>query len=104
MMRGQALDRLGSMLKELKQLATDRKLKLAPFVGVACPSLIDERGTIVRGGHEPAVLLHDDAVLQGPSAVPDMADVEHWGVLTIGIGLGNARFTNRAKVKKKEKE
>jgi hypothetical protein len=56
------------------------------------------------GGHEPAVLLHNDAVIQGLSAVPDMADVEHWGVLTIGTGLGNARFTNRAKAKKKEKE
>ena len=26
-----------------------------------------------------------------------MQDVEHWGVLTIGTGLGNARFTNRQK-------
>jgi hypothetical protein len=25
-----------------------------------------------------------------------MRDVEHWGVLTIGTGLGNACFTNRA--------
>jgi hypothetical protein len=24
-----------------------------------------------------------------------MRDVEHWGVLTIGTGLGNACFTNR---------
>jgi hypothetical protein len=24
-----------------------------------------------------------------------MQDVERWGVLTIGTGLGNARFTNR---------
>jgi hypothetical protein len=24
-----------------------------------------------------------------------MQDVEHWGVLTIGTGLGNAHFTNR---------
>ena len=29
-----------------------------------------------------------------------MTDVEHWGVLTIGTGLGNARFTNRAAVEK----
>ena len=27
--------------------------------------------------------------------VPFMQDVERWGVLTIGTGLGNARFTNR---------
>jgi hypothetical protein len=26
---------------------------------------------------------------------PFMDDVEHWGVLTIGTGLGNARFSNR---------
>jgi hypothetical protein len=24
-----------------------------------------------------------------------MSDVKRWGVLTIGTGLGNARFTNR---------
>jgi hypothetical protein len=24
-----------------------------------------------------------------------MQDVDHWAVLTIGTGLGNARFTNR---------
>jgi hypothetical protein len=24
-----------------------------------------------------------------------MRDAAHWGVLTIGAGLGNARFTNR---------
>jgi len=26
-----------------------------------------------------------------------MQDVDRWGVLTIGTGLGNARFTNRHK-------
>jgi hypothetical protein len=30
--------------------------------------------------------------------------VEHWGVLTIGTGLGNARFTNRRKDKDKDKD
>ena len=39
--------------------------------------------------------MHNDAVVQGLSEVPSMADVERWGVLTIGTGLGNARFTNR---------
>ena len=38
-----------------------------------------------------------------------MQDVQRWGVLTIGTGLGNARFTNRRKEKdnkddKKDKE
>jgi hypothetical protein len=33
--------------------------------------------------------------VQGLSQVPWMGDVARWGVLTIGTGLGNARFTNR---------
>ena len=129
--RDKAVDRIGDMLNELRDAAEPAKLKLAPFVGVACPGLIDERGTILRGGqnlpgnwegedfnlvhelaervkkingHEPAVVLHNDAVVQGLSEVPDMTDVERWGVLTIGTGLGNARFTNRGKVKKKKKD
>jgi hypothetical protein len=129
--RDEAVDRIGDMLNELRDAAGPAKLKLAPFVGVACPGLIDERGTILRGGqnlpgnwegegfnlvhelvertkkingHEPSVVMHNDAVVQGLSAVPEMTDVEHWGVLTIGTGLGNARFTNRGKVKKKKKD
>ena len=47
-------------------------------------------------GHEPVVVMHNDAVVQGLSEVPNMSDVERWGVLTVGTGLGNARFTNRA--------
>ena len=39
--------------------------------------------------------MHNDAVVQGLSEVPFMQDVKRWGVLTIGTGLGNARFTNR---------
>jgi hypothetical protein len=40
-------------------------------------------------------LIHNDAVLQGLSEVPFMTDIKRWGILTIGTGLGNARFTNR---------
>lgn len=120
--RRQALDRLAEMAKELIALAEAEKLKLAPFVGIACPGLIDEHGAIVSGGqnlpgnwesdgfnlaheltkrlprlegHEPVVVIHNDAVVQGLSEVPNMQDVERWGVLTVGTGLGNARFTNR---------
>jgi hypothetical protein len=46
--------------------------------------------------------MHNDGVAQGLSEVPFMQDVEHWGVLTIGTGLGNARFTNRKKENGKE--
>ena len=45
----------------------------------------------------------EDAVVQGLSEVPFMQDVERWGVLTIGTGLGNARFTNRRKDKDKDR-
>ncbi len=121
--REQALERMAEMAKELIDLAAGEKLKLAPFVGVGCPGLIDERGIIVSGGqnlpgnwegegfnlahelthrlqriegHEPVVVMHNDAVVQGLSEVPNMTDVHHWGVLTVGTGLGNARFTNRS--------
>jgi hypothetical protein len=33
-----------------------------------------------------------------------MQDVERWGVLTIGTGLGNARFTNRRKEADKDEK
>ena len=47
--------------------------------------------------------MHNDGVAQGLSEVPFMQDVERWGVLTIGTGLGNARFTNRGKEKNGKK-
>ena len=46
-------------------------------------------------GHATMVVLHNDAVVQGLSETPFMADVEKWGVLTIGTGLGNACFRNK---------
>jgi hypothetical protein len=122
--REQALERMAAMAIELIGLADREKIKLAPFVGVGCPGLIDERGVIVNGGqnlpgnwegedfnlaaeiarrlphlkgHEAVVIMHNDAVIQGLSEVPNMKDVHHWGVLTIGTGLGNARYTNREK-------
>lgn len=122
--RDEALARIAAMTEELMEEAATQKLKLAPFVGIGCPGLIDERGVIVSGGqnlpgnwegdgfnlaaelagrlprildHEPVVILHNDAVVQGLSEVPAMTDVSRWGVLTIGTGLGNARFTNRVR-------
>ena len=120
--REQALERMAAMAIELIGLAGNEKIKLAPFVGIGCPGLIDEHGVIVTGGqnlpgnwegadfnlaremtrrlprlegHEPVIVMHNDAVIQGLSEVPNMKDVHHWGVLTIGTGLGNVRFTNR---------
>jgi len=120
--REEAVEGLVKMLRKLIANAASAKLKLAPFVGIACPGIITDEGAIERGGqnlpgnwesqrfslpqrvreavpeidgHEIAVVLHNDAVVQGLSELPAMQDVERWGVLTIGTGLGNARFTNR---------
>jgi hypothetical protein len=106
-------------------------LKLAPFIGVSCPGVINEDGSIAKGAqnlpgnwesskfnlpasliegipsigdHDTAVVMHNDGVTQGLSEVPFMQDVEHWGVLTIGTGLGNARFTNRRNGKDAKKD
>jgi len=126
-----AVKRLVKMLKELILLADTEGLKLAPFIGIACPGVIDEDGSIEKGAqnlpgnwesskfnlpvslaeaipqigdHDTAVLMHNDGVVQGLSEVPFMQDVERWGVLTIGTGLGNARFTNRRNGKNDKKE
>lgn len=119
--REQAIERLVRMLEDLSEVAEEDRLKLAPLVTVACPGVIAEDGTIERGAqnlpghwegkrfnlgarirkqmprigaHATTVVMHNDAVVQGLSEVPFMQDVERWGVLTIGTGLGNARFTN----------
>jgi predicted NBD/HSP70 family sugar kinase len=124
-----AVKRLTKMLKELIADADSEGFKLAPFVGIACPGVINEDGSIAKGAqnlpgnwesskfnlpaslveaipmigdHDTAVLMHNDGVAQGLSEVPFMQDVERWGVLTIGTGLGNARFTNRRKESGKE--
>jgi hypothetical protein len=39
--------------------------------------------------------MHNEGVVQGLFEVPFMQDVKRWCMLTIGTGLGNARFTNR---------
>ena len=126
-----AVKRLVKMLKELIAAAEGEGLKLAPLIGIACPGVIDADGSIEKGAqnlpgnwesskfnlpaslveaipqignHDTAVLMHNDGVVQGLSEVPFMQDVERWGVLTIGTGLGNARFTNRRKENGKDEK
>ena len=48
--REEAIDRIADMLAKLIERATKEKMKLAPFMGIGCPGLIDERGTILKGG------------------------------------------------------
>jgi predicted NBD/HSP70 family sugar kinase len=119
--REDAVEKLTGMLKDLIAGAGEEGLRLAPFIGVGCPGIIEADGAIDRGAqnlpdnwesdsfnlptrlcysipkigpHETMVLMHNDAVVQGLSEIPVMQDVRRWGILTIGTGLGNARFTN----------
>jgi predicted NBD/HSP70 family sugar kinase len=120
--RDEAVEELTAMLRKLIRRAEKDGLNLTPFIGIGCPGKIEADGSIDRGAqnlpgnwessrfnlpesitdaiprigeHETVVVLHNDAVVQGLSEAPFMTGVEHWGVLTLGTGLGNARFTNR---------
>ncbi len=104
-----AVKRLVKMLKDLIAAADDEGLKLAPFIGVACPGVIIEDGSIEKGAQNlpgnwesskfnlPASLVegipqigeHDTAVLMHNDGV---------------TGLGNARFTNRNRKNGKDKD
>ncbi|WP_456623216.1 MULTISPECIES: ROK family protein [unclassified Bradyrhizobium] len=126
-----AVKRLTKMLKGLITEAENEGFKLAPFIGIACPGVINADGSIEKGAqnlpgnwesskfnlpasliegipqigaHDTAILMHNDGVVQGLSEIPFMQDVERWGVLTIGTGLGNARFTNRRKDNGKDRD
>lgn len=129
--RDEAIKRLGEMLKAQLRQAKKDGLRVAPFIGVGCPGLIEPDGAIERGAqnlpgnwessrfnlvesirelipeigdHETQVAMHNDAVIQGLSEMPAMQDVENWAVLTIGTGLGNASYRNRTKPKDKAAE
>lgn len=122
--REAAVDRIVKMVRSLVRQAEKEGKRLAPLIGIGCPGLIAPDGSIERGGqnlpgnwesegfnlperirddvgeiddHETTVLMHNDAVVQGLSQTPFMQDIAHWGVLTVGTGLGNARFSNRGK-------
>ncbi|MDM0013846.1 ROK family protein [Variovorax sp. J22P168] len=115
------IDRLAEMLESQIRYSKKKGIRLAPFVGIACPGLIRKDGSIARGaqnlpgdwesenfhlpselckrlptirGEQTVALMHNDAVVQGLSELPFMRDVKHWAVLTIGTGLGNASYTN----------
>jgi hypothetical protein len=104
--------RLVKVLKDLIAKAEEEGFKLAPFIGIACPGVIKSDGSIEKGSqnlpgnwesskfnlpaslveaipqigeHDMAIVMHNDGVVQGLTL----------GVLTIGTGLGDARFTNR---------
>ncbi|HEX5779446.1 MAG TPA: ROK family protein [Xanthobacteraceae bacterium] len=120
--RTEAVDRLIGRLKRLVGWSKKHKVRLAPFVGIGCPGRIRMDGAIDRGaqnlpgnweadrfnlpalvsegvavmpGQRTAVVMHNDAVVQGLSELPHIGKTRHWAVLTIGTGLGNAKFRMR---------
>lgn len=128
--REDAVQRLIEMLVDLIERAEKDKSNPAPFIGIGCPGVIRAAGSIERGGqnlpgnwehrsfnlpeqlrsaipkigdHETVIVMHNDAVVQGLSELPSMREYDHWGVLTIGTGLGNARFTNRRSDEEEER-
>lgn len=118
--RDEAVTRLAGMLNGLAAQARTLGIKLAPFVGIACPGQIQEDGSILHGAqnlpgdweapfnlpealserldrigdNQAIVVMHNDAVVQGLSERVRMRKAHRWGVLTIGTGLGNASYTN----------
>lgn len=129
--RDECIDRLVAMLTKQIAAAEKQGLTLAPLIGIACPGQITEDGSIEKGAqnlpgnwessrfnvahsiqariptigaNETIVMVHNDAVVQGLSETPWMQDVKRWGILTIGTGLGNARFTNRVPKKQTRKK
>jgi predicted NBD/HSP70 family sugar kinase len=116
------MERLAAMLRESLKFGEKQNLKMSPLIGVGVPGTVMEDGGLEGGvlnlpgdwkspafnlpsrlrqmipeigGQPTQVVVHNDAVVQGLSEVPFMADVERWAVLTIGTGLGNAVFRNK---------
>ena len=117
------IEGVAGMLEKLLERAEKMGIRVAPFIGVACPGLICEDGSIAGGaqnlpgnwestrfrlshdlyerlplisGGRTQICLHNDAVVQGLSELPFTQDVKRWAVLTVGTGLGNASYTNRS--------
>jgi predicted NBD/HSP70 family sugar kinase len=128
--RDEAVEKLIGMLKSMIKDCAKSKFSLAPVVGIGCPGRIAEDGSIEAGAqnlpgnwessrfnladcirseiaeigeHETHVVIHNDAVVQGLSELPVMSAFDRWAVLTIGTGLGNARFTTKRKPSKEKK-
>ena len=118
--RDDVLQTMAAVLRTLIKKAEAKGLRLAPYIGIACPGLTSADGSIGNGsevlpgnwrsphfnlpawlsdaipaigGHESMVILHNDAVVQGLSEIPFLGSCQRWGVFTVGTGLGNARFS-----------
>ena len=119
--RDEAVKGIAKRLEGMIREADRRGRTLARIVGVGCPGRIDAEGDILAGaqnlpgnwearnfnlprkltallpenGDGPfRVVMHNDAVVQGLSEAVRMSHYQRWAVVTIGTGLGNARFSN----------
>lgn len=122
--RTETLEHLSELLQSLLKDARKEKLQLAPVIGIGCPGIIEPDGAIKRGAqnlpgnwegkkfnfpaavreaipeigeHETLIVMHNDAVVQGLSHLPQAQNRKRWAMLTIGTGLGNARYSTRSK-------
>src|ERR1700761_7600654 len=113
--RDAAVASLVEMIGGVVRKAEKAGRKLAPFIGIGCPGIVEADGGIDRGTqnlpgnrarsrfnlperiieaipsigeYDTQVALHNDAVVQGLSEIPNMTDVQSWGILTLGTGLG----------------
>ncbi len=121
--RTATIDQLVRMIGSLIRKAEKAKLALAPVIGIGCPGIIAPDGSIARGGqnlpggnwesthfnlpdalrkqiprigdHPTFIIMHNDAVVQGLSEAPRMADAKAWAAVTIGTGLGNTSFVKK---------
>lgn len=118
--REDVLHAIAKIMRKLIKNAEAKGMRVAPYLGIACPGLIGASGTIgtgsevlpgnwrsphfnlpswlsgaipTIGGRETIVVLHNDAVVQGLSEIPFLGSCRRWGVFTVGTGLGNARFS-----------
>lgn len=97
-------------------------VNLSNYIGIGVPAIVDENGRITgKDRNLPGdwtdpkfnlsniinkkikeetnfrgfkFIIKNDAVSRGLSETPFATDVNEWGILTIGTGLGNARFRN----------
>jgi hypothetical protein len=99
-----------SLIDRIAELARPHRLRVC----LGCPGTLDGTGRIVEGAKNMPgdwsapefhlrqalearigrdVAIFNDAVVHGAAAWPDLGGVAEWGVLTLGTGLGNARFS-----------
>jgi hypothetical protein len=86
-------------IERVEQIMESLKVRPGRKVCEAMRGLVEDLPDRLRelipsiGGHEIAVVVHNDAVVQGLSAVPYMRKTSNWAILTIGTSLGNAHLS-----------